>query len=57
MTENYKGQYHICLLNDNAITGVSVAVKITAIVVKEEWGTRPIQKMHVSSHEEAYLKN
>jgi hypothetical protein len=57
MTENYKGQYHVCLMNDNAITGVSVAVKITAIVVKEEWGTRPIQKMHVSSHEEAYLKN
>jgi hypothetical protein len=57
MTENYKGQYHVCLMNDNAITGVSVAVKITAIVVKEEWGTRPIQKMHVTSREEAYLKN
>lgn len=50
------GMYHICLLNDNAITGVSVVVKVTAISIKEIWSTRPVQKMHVSSTEVPYLK-
>lgn len=52
-----KGSYHLCLSNDNAITGVTVSVKITAIVVTEQWGQRPIQKMHISSQQVAYLKN
>ncbi|MCW3104459.1 MAG: hypothetical protein JWO09_2899 [Bacteroidetes bacterium] len=47
----------VCLSNDNAITGVQVTVKITAISVNEEWGLRPIQKMHISSKQVAYLKN
>jgi hypothetical protein len=51
------GTYHVCLSNDNAITGVTVAVKITAIVVTEQWGQRPIQRMHISSQQVAYLKN
>ncbi|MFZ5551618.1 MAG: hypothetical protein ACOZCO_00775 [Bacteroidota bacterium] len=57
MTAPIKGMYHVCLYNDNAITGVNVTVKITAIVVTEQWGTRPKQIMHVHSHQEAYLKN
>lgn len=57
MTSPLRGMYHVCLLNDNALTGVEVAVKITAIIVNQQWGTRPIQKMHVKSHQEAYLKN
>jgi hypothetical protein len=52
-----RGTYHVCLSNDNAITGVTVAVKITAIIVKEQWGQRPIQKMHITSQQVAYLKN
>jgi hypothetical protein len=51
------GSYHVCLSNDNAITGVTVAVKITAIVVNEQWGTRSIDRMNISSHQDAYLKN
>lgn len=57
MTAPLKGSWHVCLSNDNAVTGVTVAVKITAIIVTQQWGTRPIQKMHVASHQEAYLKN
>lgn len=52
-----KGSYHVCLSNDNAITGVTVSVKITAIILTEQWGQRPIQKMHISSQQVAYLKN
>ncbi len=47
----------VCLSNDNAVTGVQVTVKITAVSVNEQWGTRPIQKMHIASHKELYLKN
>ena len=50
------GTYHVCLANDNAITSVTVTVKITAITVTEQWGYRPVQKMQVSSRQEAYLK-
>jgi len=47
--------YHVCLSNDNAITGVEVSVKITAVIVNQEWGTRPIQRLHVTTRQEAYL--
>jgi hypothetical protein len=57
MTTNLKGSYHFCLSNDNAITGVTVTVKVTAIAVTENFGTRPIEKMNVTSRQEAYLKN
>lgn len=50
------GTYHVCLANDNAVTGVTVAVKITAITATERWGYRPVQQMHISSQEVAYLK-
>lgn len=57
MNTRYRGNYHVCLLNDNAITGVVVTVKITAIVVTQEWSIRPVKKIQVSSRQEAYLKN
>ncbi len=57
MTTNYKGQHIIYFSNDNAVTGVTVAVKVTAIEVSQQWGTRPVKKINVSSREEAYLKN
>ena len=57
MNTPLKGNFHVCLSNDNAVTGVTVVVKITAIQVKQTWDTRPIQKMHVTSHQQAYLKN
>lgn len=57
MTTPLKGNFLVYLDNDNAITGVTVAVKITAIIVNQQWGTRPIQKMHLKSRQEAFLKN
>lgn len=57
MLSPLQGSYHVCLSNDNAITGVTVSVKITAIVVTEQWGQRPIQKLNVSSEKTPYLKN
>lgn len=57
MTAPLKGTWHVCLSNDNAVTGVEVTIKITAIVVTEQWGTRPIKKMQINSRNVAYLQN
>lgn len=57
MTTNLKGTYHFCFLNDNAVTGVTVTVKVTAIAVTENWGTRPIEKMNITSRQFPYLIN
>lgn len=57
MTTNLKGSYHFCLSNDNAITGVTVVVKVTAISVTENWGTRSVEKMKITSWKMPYLKN
>lgn len=57
MSNPLQGMYNVCLYNDNAITGVEVVVKITAIIVNKQFGTRPVQRMHIQSHKEAYLKN
>jgi hypothetical protein len=57
MTSPRNGKVYIALLNDNSVDPITLTIKATALIVKEEWGTRPIQKMHVTSHEEAYLKN
>lgn len=52
-----KGNFHVCLLNDNAITPVSVTIKIVAIVVNEKWGERPIKKMNITTQQVPYLQN
>lgn len=57
MKTNFKGNYYVCLYNDNAITGVTVAVKIHAIVVNKQYGIRDVKHIHLTPHEEAYLKN
>lgn len=46
---NYKtGTYYVCLHNDNAVVGVSVTVKVTAVTITEKWGKRTVKKMKVS---------
>lgn len=57
MTNNLIGTYHFCLSNDNAITGVTVTVKVTAIAVTENWGMRSVEKLNVTSRQVPYLKN
>jgi len=52
-----EGKVYLALLNDNTIDPIVVTVKATAVIVTHQWGTRQIQKMHVNSHQEAYLKN
>lgn len=51
------GKVYLGLYNDNIMDPIDVLVKVTAIVVTKQWGMRTIQKMHVASRQEPYLKN
>lgn len=55
MTFPLGGMISLCLVNDNLAMGVSVTIKVTAVTVKENWSTRPIEKIHISSKEIPYL--
>lgn len=57
MTAPLTGRIYLGLRNDNVLQGIDVMVKITTVSVNEVWDTRPIQKMNVTSRQEAYLKN
>jgi len=46
---------NFCFFNDNAITSVLVTVKITAIIVKENWGKRKIKKVKLNKYKRPYL--
>lgn len=52
-----KGKVYLALINDNTVDPITVMVKATAVIIKEVWGTRPINKMNITSRQEAYLKN
>lgn len=57
MKSPLKGKVYIGLLNDNTFDPIAVIIKATAVVVNEQWGTRTVRRMLLSSREEAYLKN
>jgi len=56
MTSPRSGTLFFCLHNDNLGTGVSVSIIINAITITENWGKRPIQKVHISSTKVPYLR-
>lgn len=56
MTAPLKGQYFLCLQNDNRFRAIDVTVKITAVCINEHWGTRDAKKIKVKSKLVPYLK-
>lgn len=50
------GRFYFCLRNDNAIDGVSVAVKVTAVCVKENWGFKKVKKYRVVKAKKPYIE-
>lgn len=52
-----EGNLSFCFMNDNALTGVSVLVKIVAVQVNGTWATRQVRNMNLSEREELYLRN
>ncbi|MDP2176806.1 MAG: hypothetical protein Q8K70_12955 [Bacteroidota bacterium] len=51
------GKIYLALLNDNTMDPIVVTIKVTAIVVNQQWSSRIIQVMSVSNRLEPYLKN
>jgi len=51
------GTFYVCMLNDNAMVGISVTVKVTAITVVERHGKRPVKQMKVSTRKVQTLEN
>jgi hypothetical protein len=57
MTSPLSGQYFLCLYNDNNLQAIDVTIKITAVCINEQWGTRSVRKMNVTTFKVPYLKN
>lgn len=57
LTSPLKGEYFVCLQNDNKVQSIDVTVKITAVSLRERKTTRPIRKYTVENKSVPYLKN
>jgi hypothetical protein len=51
------GKVYLGLLNDNVIDAIEVDVKVSAVVVKNQFGNRTVQDMKINRSEQAYLQN
>lgn len=56
MKSPLKGRVYLALLNDNSIDPINVMIKATAMIVKENWGERTVEKMNTTSKEVPFLK-
>ncbi len=52
-----RGKIYLGLENDNIMEPIDVLVKVTAITVKQQWGTRQVQKIQVTTSQHPYIKN
>jgi hypothetical protein len=57
MRSPLKGKVYLKLWNDNAMQAIEVVVKVTAVQVRQTFGTRTVNKVNVTSHQEPYLKD
>ncbi|HSC53107.1 MAG TPA: hypothetical protein VLC98_05805 [Phnomibacter sp.] len=51
------GNLSFCFSNDNAVTGVQVILKVSAVQVNGTWDTRQVKKMNIIPRQDLYLKN
>jgi len=56
MKSPLKGKVYLALLNDNTLEPIVVTIKVTAIIVNQEWKTRTVKEMKVEQKEIPYLK-
>lgn len=57
MQSPLSGKVFLGLFNDNTFQAIDVVVKVTAVQVKQTFGTHTVNKINVSSRQEPYLKN
>ena len=51
------GKVFLGLYNDNMVEPIEVTVKVTAIVVKQQYGTRTVKDAKVTMRDVAYTTN
>jgi hypothetical protein len=51
------GKVYLGLLNDNVVDPIEVNIKVSAVVVKNQFAKRIVQDMKVNRSEQAYLQN
>jgi hypothetical protein len=56
MKSPLKGRVYLALLNDNSIDPINVMIKATAMMVKENWGEKTVEKLKTTSKEVPFLK-
>lgn len=51
------GKVYLALSNDNIINPITVTIRTTAFIVKEQWGIRDAKQMKITSVDIPYLKD
>lgn len=57
MKSPLRGKIYLGLLNDNTMDPIVVTIKVTAILLVQQWNTRTVQVMSINTRHEPYLKN
>jgi hypothetical protein len=51
-----KGFVHLAVMNDNSFEMIDLTIKVTAIHLRQRWGTKIVRSMKVTNREEPFLK-
>ena len=57
LTSPLKGEYYVCLKNDNKLQAIDVTVKVTAISLRQRKVLHPVKRYVVENKQIPYLKN
>ncbi|MDP4204100.1 MAG: hypothetical protein Q8861_15570, partial [Bacteroidota bacterium] len=57
ITSPLKGEYFVCLKNDNKLQSIDVTVKVTAVSLRQRKISHPVKKYDIENKQVPYLKN
>jgi len=57
MTNGAEQTFYIGMKNPDSYYGIQVAIEVVVVTLEEEWGTKDVQKINVTTMQEPYLKN
>jgi hypothetical protein len=57
ITSPLKGEYFVCLKNDNKLQSIDVTVKVTAVSLRQRKISHPVKKYVIENKQVPYLKN
>lgn len=52
-----QGQYYVCLKNHNMFEPIDVTINVSAIVIKKQWATRQVKRMHIDKKNLPFIAN